>query len=131
MKKRGITICYSVVSLLVIGGLYGMWYHWTGIGIPCLFYQITGKYCPGCGITRMATHLLRLDIKAAFYSNMAVFLMIPIGIVIVIRWTLGYILYGKRNFTKAEEWLFILISILLIIFGILRNINGFEILAPQ
>ena len=23
------------------------------IGIPCLFYQITGFYCPGCGVTRM------------------------------------------------------------------------------
>ena len=131
MKNRVITLGYRAITLLGMGVIYTIWYKWTGIGIPCLFYQITGKYCPGCGVTRMMIHLLKLDIKRAFYSNMAILMILPIGIVIGMRWVIDYILYAKKNFTKAEECLFILVSILLIVFGILRNMNGFEILVPQ
>lgn len=41
-----------------------------GIGIPCLFYQITGWQCPGCGNSRAALALLRLDLKAALGYNL-------------------------------------------------------------
>lgn len=41
-----------------------------GIGIPCLFYQITGWQCPGCGNSRAALALLRLDLKAALEYNL-------------------------------------------------------------
>ena len=40
-----------------------------GIGIPCLFRSITGLECPGCGNSRAALALLRLDIAAAFGYN--------------------------------------------------------------
>lgn len=40
-----------------------------GIGIPCLFYRLTGLQCPGCGNSRAALALLRLDLTAAFGYN--------------------------------------------------------------
>ena len=40
-----------------------------GLAIPCLFHQITGLLCPGCGNTRAALALLRLDLPAAFGYN--------------------------------------------------------------
>ena len=41
-----------------------------GISLPCIFYQITGLQCPGCGNTRAAMALLRLDFAAAFEYNL-------------------------------------------------------------
>ena len=33
--------------------------------IPCMFHQITGLYCPGCGVSRMCLALFRLDFVSA------------------------------------------------------------------
>ena len=41
----------------------------AGIGIPCLFRSVTGLLCPGCGNSRAAVCLLRLDIAGAFLAN--------------------------------------------------------------
>lgn len=41
-----------------------------GIGIPCLFYQITGWQCPGCGNSRAALALMGLDFKGALGYNL-------------------------------------------------------------
>ena len=41
-----------------------------GIGIPCLFHQITGLQCPGCGNSRAALALMGLDIKGALGYNL-------------------------------------------------------------
>lgn len=40
-----------------------------GIAIACPFYKITGLLCPGCGNSRAALALMRLDLPAAFRYN--------------------------------------------------------------
>ena len=68
MKKR---ICHlilvnmGVLAAVVIYALLSR----AGIGFSCLFRQITGLLCPGCGNTRAALALLRLDLPAAFAYN--------------------------------------------------------------
>ena len=42
----------------------------SGIGIPCLFYKITGLLCPGCGNSRAAIALLQLDLRKALKWNL-------------------------------------------------------------
>ena len=41
-----------------------------GFGIPCLFHKATGLLCPGCGNSRAAMSLLRLDIIGALKYNL-------------------------------------------------------------
>ena len=42
----------------------------NGIGIPCLFRKVTGFLCPGCGNSRAALALLRLDLRGALGYNL-------------------------------------------------------------
>lgn len=46
---------------LIIGMLYAVFIKITGISIPCLFREITGLKCPGCGITTFFMNLLFLS----------------------------------------------------------------------
>ena len=48
-------------------------YFCTGISVlriynPCLFYQLTGYYCPGCGGTRSLRAILEGDLIFALYA---------------------------------------------------------------
>lgn len=92
------------------------------IGIPCLFYQITGFYCPGCGVTRMLFALLKLDFYQAFRYNPFVFLLI-----------IFYLLYKILNIkypVKINSYVIYGIVLLAILFGVLRNIEMFYYLKP-
>ena len=128
--KRAIKVAKRIGIMIGIGFCYGLWCKLGGFTIPCLFYQITGKYCPGCGMTRMGLSLMQLDLRSAFHNNSAVFILLPLGLVIGIRWMERYIRYGKRGFTRGEEIAFVFMIIVLIVFGILRNIDAFSFLRP-
>lgn len=130
MRKRCCIVCGMLVAMILLGVLYGVWCEVTHLGVPCLFHKITGKYCPGCGITRMCLNLLKLDFKAAFRSNAAIFMMLPIGGIIALRWIISYIIYDQKQFTKLEEQIFIGMVVLLVGFGLLRNLDCFKILCP-
>ena len=49
----------------------------------CLFLQLTGFRCPGCGSQRVIHSLLTGDISAAFRYNAFMVLMIPYIIVLI------------------------------------------------
>ena len=38
-------------------------------GFPCVFHEMTGFYCPGCGSTRSARFLIRGDLGRSFIYN--------------------------------------------------------------
>ena len=38
-------------------------------GIPCLFWYLTGKPCPGCGMTRAMIAAFHLDFAEAFHHH--------------------------------------------------------------
>ena len=58
----GAVAALAVLAVLIVLAKYG-------IGIPCLFYRFTGLQCPGCGNSRAALALLRLDLPAALGYN--------------------------------------------------------------
>ena len=86
--------------------------------IPCIFHEITGLYCPGCGITRALASIIQLNFYQAFRYNNLIILIIPIGII--------YILNNK----KIPNYAWYICLAIAILFGILRNISIFEFLAP-
>lgn len=92
-----------------------------GLRIPCLFHNITGLLCPGCGNTRATMALLRLDFRAMLRYN----LTYPIQILYVLRlyWVCAgnYIRGGRFAYHTKPDWVDIVCLSLILIWTILRN----------
>ena len=98
-----------------------------GIGIPCVFHELTGLYCPGCGITRLLFSLLELNFFQAFRSNPLVFILL---ILIILYLILKLILKRFNINLTIPNYIYYFLLIIVILSGILRNIPGFEFLTP-
>jgi hypothetical protein len=111
-------------SLLGIGGLLyiKVWLPATGIGVPCVFHEWTGLYCPGCGITRAALSLLALDVYQAFRYNPLVFCLLPLYI--------AYTMASKKQMRRTSTVMMAVMLTVTIAFGLLRNIPVLDWLAP-
>ena len=99
--------------------------------IPCPILLITKRYCPGCGITRMFLSLLKLDFYQAFRYNPLIFILLPILLPYLI-YQLYIYLYQKKDilinhYPKKILWLMLII---VVIYGVIRNIPYFSFLAP-
>lgn len=75
--QKKILIIYG--AIFGVGVLYAFLILHTPFRIPCLFREVTGLQCPGCGTSRMALALMRFDIPAAFAYNPVAFSASPHG----------------------------------------------------
>jgi len=102
-------------------------------GFPaCPFFSITNLYCPGCGSQRALSSLLHGDIRDSLEYNPLISLFLPLFLIAAY--------YYCRNLFRTDQKAIYLVysnkfvvTILLVIlsFWILRNVKGFEWLAPQ
>ncbi len=121
LNKKSVLLSIGFVIALVI---YFFIYKLTGFAIQCPIHYITGYYCPGCGITRLLFSLIKLDFYQAFRFNPLVFILI---ILYIIYFVIKYLF--KVNIKIPNKVMYSLIVILLI-YGILRNIPMFSYLKP-
>jgi len=97
---------------------------------PCPIQSTTGLICPGCGITRASRALLHGDLLGAMKMN-------PLGILLMplIAWMMAREIAAwawqkpEWRATTGGRW-GIALGIIVIIYGILRNVPGFEFLRP-
>ena len=59
----------------------------TVIRIGCPWRHLTGTLCPLCGATTMGTRLLVGDLAGAWANNPFVMVLLGIGVLAVIAWT--------------------------------------------
>lgn len=122
MKK----ILWSTVLLLFLILYLTLGSHFN-ILIPCPIKLITGLYCPGCGVTRMLIAILKGDFYGAFRYNPLLFISLPF-------FTFYYIESNLRKdysiFYNHEKTLWIVLIIIFLVYGILRNISAFNYLIP-
>jgi drug/metabolite transporter (DMT)-like permease len=96
----------------------------------CLFHEMTGLYCPGCGSTRALYCLLHGEFREALCDNALVVLALPLlGAILLAR------TFRRRPPVVATQsklgWLGLLLAAIAV-FGIVRNIpcRPFSLLTP-
>lgn len=80
--RRNDLLKKTIVTLVILTAYY-IFVRLTGFSIPCLFREITGLKCPGCGISRMCMHLAQLEFGEAFLCNPLMFLLLPVFAVLL------------------------------------------------
>lgn len=94
------------------------------IGIPCLFYKLTGYKCPGCGVTRALFSLIKGDIKQAIHYNKILIFMLPFIVIYFGYKSYLYVMDKKGNKKIAmifNIWAGILL-VIAVMYGVFRNI---------
>lgn len=110
------------IIFIVLGGLILLFCLNFGIYVPCLFRKVTGFYCPGCGITRMVIACFQFDFYQAFRYN-------PLVFILCLLFLLMKILRFQFS-VKVREYASYFLLFVVVLYGILRNIEMFSYLQP-
>ena len=108
------------------------WYIRSGGNeIKCVFYELTGLYCPGCGSGRALGAVLKGDLAAAFsYNCMLFFLGIPCLAVLMYEYVRIVFPGLHRKPVRVPRAVTVFLAVFLAAFWILRNLPAFSFLAP-
>lgn len=131
MSKRIRKVISQVVGLLIL--LFGYYFLNSKfeLSISCPIKYFTHLYCPGCGITRCIFSIIKLDFKSAFMYNQLVFCLLPFFMFYYVYYCYIYITNKNENLlNKIPRLVYILLLIIVLIFGALRNIPCFDFLRP-
>lgn len=121
--KRKLLISLGIIIIIVL--------FLNNIYTPCIFHKLTGFYCPSCGITRCLISIINLDFYQAFRYNQLLFILFPFiasyTVYVFYIW-----LFNKEDkiSKKIPKYIWYSLVIILILFGMIRNIDYFSWLAP-
>ena len=121
-------------QLRTAGIFFGLAYYivtqLTPLRIPCLFQKVTGLACPGCGISHFCICLLHLDFLGAARENLAITLLSPLWLAAF----LVRVLWNPKWFAKGSKGENLLLwgsVVVLLLFGVVRNLPHMEFLLPS
>ena len=128
MKKR-LRLCLLLTTLLIVTAAILYILKMNGvIQLRCPIRMYTGLECPACGLTRMVTSILNLEVYQAFRYNPFIFTAIPWIVYMYIAIWRCYIKYGVVSDRLANQLL--VFAFILITFGVIRNLSWFTFLKP-
>ena len=127
-KRLKIVIVCSVLCLLIGIGYY-IFFKLTNIGLICPIHELFHVDCPGCGISRMIFSIFELDFYQAFRYNPLLFIYLPFIIFIIVDVLKGYVHNRSPKYvSKVPIFVWIILFIITIGFGVIRNIEPFTFL---
>lgn len=96
----------------------------TGLHIPCVFREITGLKCPGCGLTAMCMNLAHFRFGEAFRASPLMFCLAPLlAITLALKiFAAPKWLDSKSKPYKIGAWALLVI---VAVYWVVRNIAGF------
>lgn len=119
------TARWFILALLLFGVLYSFFVDTTQFEIApkCMFYQLTGFKCPGCGTQRALHELMHLNFAGVIKYNPILLLGLPY----VVLLTYLYYFNGDKHFPKLNAFLnsrnaILFVFGLIIVYWIGRNI---------
>ena len=130
MNPRVLRILIFIIEEGAILLLYFFVEPKNGILPKCLFHELTGLYCPGCGVQRSFHALLNGHILTALDYNLLFILFLPLIIYFILAFALGKKL-PSTSFIYKSAFSFTVV-IVVVSFWVLRNIPviPFSWLAP-
>ncbi|HEY1661002.1 MAG TPA: DUF2752 domain-containing protein [Verrucomicrobiae bacterium] len=123
---------FAVSAFVIVCGLAFLYFFnpsTHGFYPRCLFHQVTGLNCPGCGATRALYALLHGQFQTALRDN-ALFVVSLAGGAI---WGARFLLQKRKNpglklnLSPNFAWAYVAV---LVLFGVLRNLPPFSFLSP-
>lgn len=129
-RLRGKKI-YALLSVIVIAATVTLIYFNNPSGEGCVFESVFGIYAPSCGITRATYSLLHLDFVQAFYYNQFYTLSVLPLFYVYATYVINT-LFAKKivPMFKIRGTYVAVYFLLFLLYGIMRNIPGLEILQP-
>lgn len=116
----------TVLSLAAAGGMLLLYrYHPSELRLPqCVWFSLTGLYCPGCGSTRALHYLLHGELGRAFRMNGFMVLSLPLLLWSFTRW-LRYRVWGHvPRPVPYAALLTRMVALAIMAYFVLRNIPG-------
>lgn len=132
-RKMRIALILCAGAAACAGAVYLYFHDPYDYPLPCIFYVLTGLYCPGCGAGRASYSILHGHFWDAFCYNPLMAVLLPlIGLYVAVR-SADWMITGGNHIDRRISVKF-LIGVLVVIFvyGVLRNIPAFPftLLAP-
>ena len=132
MNNRRLLWAFIALAVLLAGGyiLYRFDPVQSGIYPKCVFRELTGLYCPGCGAARAFHALIHGDFLAALDYNPLLVIALPVLIVMIVLEIVGA--FRDRRYGLFHMWQAVALVALIVIYTVLRNlpIEPFTYLAP-
>ena len=130
MNSRVLRISILLIAAVAILLLYFFFEPQNGILPKCFFHELTGLYCPGCGVQRSFHALLNGHILTAIDYNLLFILFLPLIIYFIVAFT-----WGKKASSSSIIYKPVFsfgVVIVVVSFWVLRNIpyTPFSWLAP-
>lgn len=124
---------FRIVSIIAAGAILLLYFFVepkNGNLPKCLFHELTGLYCPGCGGQRSLHALLHGHVLTAINYNLLFVLLLPLLVYFLFIFILGKRYAASSFIYKAGFSLGV--AIVVVSFWILRNIPAipFTWLAP-
>jgi hypothetical protein len=135
MKLSSIAqIMFITIAVIVLSLLY-FFYPATSVSFhpKCIFHELTGLYCPGCGSQRATSALLHGNLMAALRFNILFVISIPFIVYSAFVYTWNAFSKKKLQQKIFHSRVFIWSCFVVVLaFGILRNLRvyPFNLLAP-
>ncbi|MBC8570765.1 DUF2752 domain-containing protein [Zongyangia hominis] len=102
-------LLFLILLILGVGLLFWLLPHFY----RCPLYAVTGVPCPGCGITRGAAALLRLDFAGAWQANPSVYLAAVYAGVFVLC-----VLRGNTRFFRNKRVWWCFVGVILAVYAV-------------
>lgn len=118
---RSVIIIAAVVAAVGIGVLYFTLDPSTNYFPRCMFHELTGLQCPGCGSQRALHSLLTGDFAAAWHYNALFILEIPLLILLVAAWYLRTRIPSLHRVLNSRSVILTVLTII-ILWTVIRNI---------
>ncbi|MDD4003191.1 MAG: DUF2752 domain-containing protein [Clostridia bacterium] len=127
MNKKKLYFLIITVLIIAVGALL----YFFPIKYSCPFKSLFGVYCSGCGVIRAARYILNFQIEKAFFCNQFFVLSLPLYLYFYVGCAVKIFADISILPQKKHIKIFLIVYFsLLLLYGILRNIEIFSFLAP-